>query len=151
MIDEVCAYLKNYFDYDLPKYYGEITISNGALSDFDGKLATGQYFRIVGSVFNDGVYKYPATQLKDETFKDGAVWALALPPAFLDIVKEIEAWQTAFASADGSMMSPYTSENLANVGGYSKGAAGSMNADGTPTANTWQGAFGARLKRWKKL
>ena len=149
MIDEVCAYIKNYFDCE--KFYGTITISNGALVGFDDKLATNQYFRIVGSVFNDGVYKYPATTLKDEIFKGGAVWALALPPAFLDDVKEIEEWQATYGSASSSVMSPYTSENLANVGGYTKSGAGSLNADGTPTTNTWQGAFGARLKRWKKL
>lgn len=151
MIDEVCAYLKNYFDYDMPKYFGTITISGGTLTDFEDKLAQNQYFRIVGSVFNDGVYKYPANELTDETFSNGAIWAMALPPDFLAICKEIEDWNTAYAGADSAMMSPYTSESLSGVSSYSKGSAGSLNADGTPTANTWQGAFGARLKRWKKI
>jgi len=149
MIDDICAYLHNYFDDNQPKYFGEIVISNGALSDFGDKLQTNQYFRIVGSVFNDGVYKYPATGLKDETFKDGAVWAMALPPAFLDLVKDIQDWQSKYGTADSSALSPFTSESFGGYS-YSKSSGGtSGNASSNP--NSWQGAFASRLARWRKL
>lgn len=45
-------------------------------------LQEGQYFRVVGSVFNDGLYQYPTKDMIDEIF-DGAVWALAVPKAVL--------------------------------------------------------------------
>ena len=89
MIAEICDYLKNYFDRDMPKYFGEIKIENGQLVGFFNRLAENQYFRIVGSKFNDGIYKYPETELTDETFS-GAVWAMAIPKDFLKIVEEIK-------------------------------------------------------------
>lgn len=149
MIDEVCAYLKNYFDEGLPKYFGEITISNGALTDFEDKLQNNQYFRIVGSVFNDGVYKYPETHLKDETFTGGAVWAMALPPAFIEICAEIQDWQTKYGAADSAALSPFNSESF---GGYSYSkSSGNATGGASSNPNSWQGAFASRLARWRKL
>lgn len=59
-IFEVCSYLKNWFDRNQSKYFGNVSIINGALSEtYD--LKVGQYFRIVGSTLNDGVYQYPIT------------------------------------------------------------------------------------------
>ena len=55
MLSEVCTYLRNWFDKNQPKTLGEIVIENGSLST-DCKLKQNQYFRIVGSTFNDGVY-----------------------------------------------------------------------------------------------
>lgn len=149
MIDEICAYLHNYFDRDMPKYFGTITISNGALTGFDGKLQNNQYFRIVGSVFNDGVYKYPETNLIDETFSGGAVWALALPPAFVTMCDEIKAWNDKYASLDSAAMSPFNSESFGGYS-YSKSAGGSS-GNATSNPNSWQSAFAARLGRWKKI
>ena len=79
LLDEVCAYLRNYFDDGQPHTFGEIEIKNGALFT-PCDLKAGQYFRIVGSTFNDGVYEFPTTTLRvDETF-NGAVWGMAVPP-----------------------------------------------------------------------
>ena len=113
-IFEVCNYLKNWFDRNQPKYYGNVSIINGALSEtYD--LKVGQYFRIVGSTLNDGVYQYPITTLTDETF-DGAIWGMALPKPFIALLDDIEAWKTKYASADSAAMSPFNSESF---GGYS--------------------------------
>lgn len=149
MIDDVCAYLHNYFDRDLPKYFGVIEISGGQLVGFSDRLQNGQYFRIVGSVFNDGVYQYPATGLNDETFDNGAVWAMALPKDFLSLISDMEAWQAKYGTADSAAMSPFNSESF---GGYSYSkSSGSATGSTTNNPNAWQSVFAARLARWKKI
>lgn len=98
-------------------------------------LVEGQYFMIEGSVLNDGVYKYPATDLKNETFK-GKIHALKIPQAFIQLTKEIEEWQ-----AKNGNSGPYTSESF---GGYSY-----TRAEGSD--GSWSGAFRARLRPWRKI
>ena len=150
MIDEICAYLHNYFDRENPKYYGEITISNGALVGFEDKLLANQYFRIVGSIFNDGVYKYPVTNLKDEVFTKGAVWALSLPPDFIALCKDISDWVTKYNAADSAALSPFNSESFGGYS-YSKSTGGSASGNVSDIPGSWQSAFASRLARWKKL
>lgn len=146
-IFEVCQYLKNWFDRNQEKYFGDITITNGALSQTYG-LKVGQYFRIVDSTLNEGVYKYPLTTLTDETF-NGAIWGMALPKAFIALLDDIEAWKAKYASADSVAMSPFTSESVPGVYSYSKNSGG--NDTTTDKSGTWQGAFGARLAPYRKM
>lgn len=146
-IFEVCQYLQNWFDRNQPRYIGGITIQNGALSETYG-LKVGQYFRIVDSTLNEGVYKYPLTTLMDETF-NGAIWGMALPKAFVALLDDIEAWKAKYASADSVAMSPFTSESVPGVYSYSKNSGG--NDTTTDKAGTWQGVFGARLAPYRKM
>ena len=144
-IFEVCQYLKNWFDRNQIKYLGNITISNGALSETYG-LKAGQYFRIIGSTLNnDGVYQYPITILTDETFS-GAIWGMSLPKAFIALLNDIEAWKTKYASVDSAAMSPYTSESF---GGYSYSKSG--NVSGSGVSGTWQTAYAARLNIYRRI
>lgn len=142
MLTELCAELKNYFlrDRDADIHYGEYTISGGSIDlPF---LLDGQYFRIVGSVLNDGVYQYPASDLTDEMFS-GAVWAMAVPPAVIALSAEIDGWNTANADA---LASPYTSESF---GGYSYSLkSGSSNGG---ASLTWRDQFASRLAKWRRL
>ena len=133
---ELCAEVRNYFETD--KRFGDFTISGGtfAPSDF---IQDGQYFRIVGSTFNDGVYRCPATGLTDETFT-GAVWAMSLPPDFIALSAEIEEYN----KSDAGKASPYTSESF---GGYSYTKA--TDSNGAPIG--WQKAFASRINQWRKL
>ena len=98
-LDDYCADLKNYFiaDFDKDIHLGEYTIANSTISlDF---LSENQYFRVVGSKFNDGVYKYDnKLSLVDETF-DGAIWAMSIPPQFLTTVGEADAYLLAHPNA----------------------------------------------------
>lgn len=143
MLFEVCNEIHNFFDYE--RVYGKITISNGELVDVS--LEEGQYFRIVGSVLNDGVYQYPAdsNQLLNETF-DGAVWKMAVPRAFLELCEEIEGWKDKYLSVDSMANSPFTSESF---GGYSYSKNAASVADGGSGAS-WQNAFATRLNAWRK-
>lgn len=132
-ITGLCSYLKNWFDKD--RYLGKFTIENGNLQvDF---LRNGQYFRIVGSVYNDGVYKYPCYDLKKESF-DGAVWAMAIPPEVLKLCKDISDYETENAK---ELNSPYQSESF---GGYSYSKKDSETI-------SWTSVFKTRLNRWRKV
>lgn len=148
MLSEVCAYLRNWFDKNQPKTFGEIVIENGSLST-DCQLKPNQYFRIIGSTFNDGVYKNDSNlTLTDEVFK-GAVWAMACPPDLISTVSEISEWQTKYGVVDSSMMSPYNSESFGGYS-YSKSSGGGSDTS-KDKSGTWQGAFGARLAKWRKI
>ena len=138
MLTEICAEIRNYFEVPNGKHFGTFTISGGSIAPLDF-LQEGQYFRIVGSVFNDGVYQYPAASLTDEVF-EGAVWAMALPPSIIALAAEIKAYN----ESDAGKTSPYTSESF---GGYSYTKA--TDANGAPIS--WQKAFASRLNKWRKL
>ena len=147
MLSEICAYLRNWFDVNQPKTFGDITIENGKFIT-DCNLKENQYFRIIDSTFNDGIYKNDNDlQLIDETF-DGAVWAMALPPDFIKIVSEISAWQEKYGAVDSVALSPFNSESF---GGYSYSKSSGNNDTTQDKSGTWQGAFGARLVRWRKI
>ena len=142
ILTEICEYLNNYFWEK--KISGNFTISDGAI-DAVG-LKDGQYFRIIGSTFNDGVHIYPATDLTDEAF-EGSVWAMAVPATVIAIASDIKEWQTKYGGADSDSMSPFTSESFA---GYSYSKSGSGNANSGSNI-TWQDAFGGRLNKYRKL
>ena len=143
MLTELCQELKNWFEYK--KYFGTFTIEDGQILIADGSLQDGQYFRIVGSVFNDGVHQYRGEQeeLKDEVFQ-GAIWAMAVPPAVVDLSERIHEWSEKYGE---SVSSPYSSESF---GGYSytKASAGQGSANSTPT---WQSTFANELNKWRKI
>ena len=147
LLDEVCGYINNYFPVKPDGIHrGKFTVEGGAIdADF---LQEGQYFRIVNSVFNDGVHKYPA-ELHDEEFR-GEVWAMAVPPAVIALLSEIEAWMAKFWTLDNPNMSPFASESFNNYS-YTKsgGRQGSTNNTGAP--ETWQDVFGSKLLRWKRI
>lgn len=140
MLELICAYIHNFFVHD--KRSGTFTIDNGSISlPF---LVVGQYFRVKGSRFNDGIHKYGMAELFDETF-DGEVWDMRPPRAFLDLVTEIEAWQEKYGAAT---QTPYQSESF-NGYSYSKGSA--IDSSGRSVQVTWQTTFGPYLNQWRKL
>ena len=144
MLTQICQYLRNWFERD--KYLGSFMISGGVLTYADGTalpLISGQYFRIVGSILNDGVHKNAASDiLTDETFS-GAVWSMAVPPDFLALAQDISTWCTANKAVIDSPMEQET------VGGYSYKLKGSGN--GSAGAGTWEGQFASRLGPWRKI
>lgn len=141
VLSELCQELKNWFcDVETDIHSGTYTIENGALSlPF---LIDGQYFRIVGSVFNDGVHKYDENLLlRDETFS-GSVWAMKVPPSVVDLVAEIDEW---IENNGEAVASPYQSESW---GGYSY----SLKSGGAESgALDWRTVFAGSLNRWRKL
>lgn len=58
MLTQICQYLRNWFARGI--FTGDFIVSGGVLTYADGSalpLVRGQYFRVVGSLFNDGVHK----------------------------------------------------------------------------------------------
>ena len=169
MLEAICAHLHNYFTADEDIHAGTWTIENGTL-DLSGILIEGQYFRIVGSALNDGVYAYPIQTVQageqaggedeageqqaeaapargillDETFT-GEIWAMKVPRALRALAAEIEAWQARYGAA---MASPYMSENIIGVYSYSRGA---ESAAAGGSADAWKNVFKGRLNEWRKL
>ncbi len=154
MLTEICNYLKNWFTRkpdgsDFPKYTGNFQISEGQIVNEMGQelpIQTDQYFRILGSVFNDGVHKYPAT-LKDEVF-NGEVWEMGVPVDVQAIAKEAAEWMKKYGSADSAAMSPFSSESF---GGYSYSKASGSSGGGSQAGVTWIDVFRSRLSRYKKI
>ena len=132
----LCAELRNYFE--TKKRFDTFTISGGSISP-SNFLRDGQYYRIVGSVFNDGVHRHPAHDLTDETF-DGAVWAMAVPSAVVELLQKIQEFETATANAPTA----YISESF---GGYTYTKATDEN--GLPAG--WRSVFRGELNKWRKL
>lgn len=141
MLEQILDYIHNYFERDIVD--GLFTISDGSVVlDF---LQDGQYFRICGSVFNDGVHKYPANDLTDETFT-GQIWAMAVPPAVIALADEITAWIDKYGDA---MNSPYQSESFGGYS-YSKGS-GQNSSNNSSNPADWRVVFGSRLNHWRKI
>lgn len=139
MLEEVLRHLNNWFLVPDGIHLDTYTIEDGGITlPF---LQEGQYFRVVGSVFSDGVYQYPASGLKEETF-DGAIWSLAVPQAVVNLAEEIEAWQAKNGEAAAG---PYQSESF---GGYTYSKAVDAATGG---AVSWQAVFRSRLNDWRKL
>jgi hypothetical protein len=151
MLAEICAEIKNYFC--TKKVIGRFDIADrGSIFVMSGdegavmELPDNQYFRVIGSDFNDDVYKvdgqWCVPALKEEEFK-GAVWLMSPPKDFLRLVDEIEAWNAKYGAIDSPAQSPYSSESFGGYS-YSKGS-----TDGA--AVTWREVFRGRLNKWRKI
>lgn len=146
MLSELCKEINNWFEQR--KYFGEFVVEDGHLTG-NFSLQENQYFRIVGSVFNDGVYKFDdELELVDEMF-DGAIWAMAVPQEVIALAADVKEWTDKYMGVDSAAMSPFNSESF---GGYSysksSGASSSGNVD---LSGTWQGTFADRLNHWRKI
>lgn len=148
MLTEFFQYLKNWFYGEQPRYDGEFTIVNGQLNIADN-IMLGQYYRIFGSVLNDGVYLHDGKEsLHAETF-DGTVRLMAVPPEVQGLISDIQAWITKYGGVDSEAMSPFASESFGGYS-YSKGQVGNNSGAGSGSAS-WQSAFASRLSLWKKV
>ncbi len=136
MLEEVLRYLQNWFVVPDGIHTGTFAVEGGSITlPF---LQPGQYFRIIGSVFNDGLYRYGPDMeaLQDETF-EGAVWALAVPKAVFNLSNEIAEWHVK----NGFIVTnPYVAESF---GGYSV----TYRTD----ISGWRDVFRSRLSQWRKL
>lgn len=164
-IEALCGEVHNYFEQS--KEIGDYAIEDGGISlPF---LSVGQFFRIVGSKFNDGIYVYgPDGKVMheiawQEALDERAVWdsvptvvwketagfALAdeefhgaiWPLAIPKAFIQLAEEVKIYNESDISKPSVLVSESF---GGYSYTKA-SNNTD-----STWQNAFKSKLRRWRK-
>ena len=148
VITEVCDYLRNDFDRWMPRYYGDFTIEDGQILGLPQPIYAGQYIRIIGSPRNDGVWRWPAQELADETFT-GTVKVMAVPAALVAICQEIKDWRDKYEAVDSEAMSPFASESF---GGYSYSkSTGASDSSSVGNGADWKSAFAARLSAWRKI
>ena len=139
MLEQVLMNIRRWFPVEGGIHSGTFTIKDGGITlPF---LADMQYFRICGSVFNDGLHQYNVLDLTDETF-NGTIWALAIPKAVIELADEIGKWQEKNGEAASS---PFSSESF---GGYSYSKSTDAETGG---AVTWQSAFKKQLSAWRKI
>lgn len=142
MLEKVLTYLHNWFLAEC--HVGTWEVKGGSLDlPF---LQDGQYYRILGSVFNDGLHKHPADDLVDENPFSGEIWGLAIPLEIVAIADEIKEWNDKNGSVADS---PFNSESFGGYS-YSKGSS-STAGDGGLALTGWQAAFASRLAPWKRL
>ena len=142
MMGVVCQEVMNYFiQNDVDIHASNYVISGGSISPVPF-LKNGQYYRIVGSVLNDGVYQHGVDdmQLADEEFY-GAVWSMRVPRDFVQLVDDIEAWNAANAKA---LSGPFSSESFDN---YSYTIATSDSGG----AYTWKDHFKGKLNGYRRM
>lgn len=137
MLTELCAELRNYFVVKI--HEGTFTINGGKIAPLEF-IQENQYFRIVGSVFNDGVYQYTADLVLTDEIFSGAVWSMAVPPSVIDLAAEIKKYN----ESDEAKPSAYTSESF---GGYSYSKATDEN--GAPMG--WKKVFASRLNKYRRI
>lgn len=131
MLEAVLMHLNNWFPAGGGKHAGTFAARHGALcAPF---LLPGQYYRIRGSVLNDGLHRQGDNDLHRETFT-GEVWALAIPREVIALSQQIEAWCAQHPESD------LVSERF---GDYSYTRAGASGG--------WQSAFAARLAPYRRV
>lgn len=146
-LEQVLTHIHNWFTYDEIPVDG-CEISSGQLPA-SASIPNGAWYRIQGSLFNDGLHQHPATDLTGETF-DGTITVCAIPKALLDVVDEIEDWidlnREAYQKASAS---PYASESF---DGYTYSIRGDLTAqNGSGGLTGWQAAFASQLNAWRKV
>ena len=163
-IEALCAETHNY--HELERVINDYAIENGNISlPF---LVDGQFFRIVGSKFNDGVYIYTQDYiLRDATWEDvlndNKDWS-SLTEEEWGNLKHVELideefhggiWAMrmpraflslaqeieSYNSSEASKPSPYTSESISGHYSYTKAS---------PSDSSWEKVFASKLKRWRK-
>lgn len=136
-LEMLLRHLHNWFAVRGSARTGRFLIRSGALHDSDGFLAPGQYYRIEGSVFCDGLHRHGDGDLTEEEIFTGTVTPLSIPRAVIDLAAEIAAWRAS---------NPETDKQSESFGGYSysRGSAG----DGASSG--WAAAFASRLAPWRR-
>lgn len=138
-IEDICRELNNWFD--IKRAIGDFEITENGLTSFYDDLYDDQYYRIVGSALNDGVYKKGEEHVFAPEVFHGAVWAMAVPPAVIALCGEIDAYTEKYAN---QINSPFQSESF---GGYSY----TKVSDGNSNSSDWRSVFKGKLNKWRKI
>ena len=145
-LNDFCEFCNNWFDTKEDgtknRIFGEFTIENGFLDLSETDIKQGQHFRIIGSVFNDGIYQYPNDGLSDEVF-EGAIWIMRIPPNVFALIDKINEWNEKY---EAIVESPFISEEF---GGYSYSK--DIRNGRTNISINWQSQFAQQLRRYMKV
>lgn len=137
MLETLLDTMHNWFEIPGAAVSGKFEVVSGMLDvDF---VAVGQYYRVMGSVFNDGLHQHPAADMQDETF-DGVIIPLAVPRAVVDLAEKIKDWREK---------NPETDKVSESFGGYSYSRGG--RSGDSSSSGGWRAAFAPDIRRWKKV
>lgn len=147
ILEQVLYHIHNWFVYDTIDM-GHCDISDGSLPA-SVSIPDGAWYRIQGSMLNDGLHQHPATDLSDETF-DGTITVCAIPKALLNVVEDIADWIDHYNTAREKLQdSPFASESF---GGYSYSIRSDLTANnGSGGLTGWQAEFASRLNAFRKI
>ena len=140
-LTRICARLKNHFLRD--KTDGTFTLVSG-VAPLENLLPN-QYFLIVGSILNEGVFQNTAeslAEIQNETFT-GHIWSMAVPVDFLDLCDDIDEFNAKVAEL-GLIDKGYTSESW---GGYSYSLGGAAPA----YMQEWANRINSGLHMYQKI
>ena len=146
-LTELCQELRNYFDRG--RYSGRFEIRDGEIYAGENTLPIreGMYFCVWESWLNDGIHKFPDTDMVNETF-DGSVWLLAIPAPVQKLAEEITEWRKKYEAPGSSAMSPFMSESF---GGYSYQKGSALTGKDTSGSTGWKRTFAGRMNAWRKM
>ena len=152
-LTELCQELKNWFV--RRTYTGTIELADDGKVYCNGNLVQllyGQYYRVKGSVFSDGIHKYPEPPLVDATHEifSGTVWTMAVPKPVLVLAKDISDWRAKYESVESAAMSPFTSEQVPNYS-YSKSSNNNSSSGENGGVSGWKSVFASRMNAWRKI
>lgn len=150
LMTEICSNIRNYFAPTSKRdnlsyiHHGDFTIKDGTISGVDFLLPN-QYFRITGSVLNDGVYRNSTDDLKsleNETFC-GAVWEMNVPKSFVALCEDIQKFN---AKIDKLSLTDkgFSSESF---DGYSY----SLNSNAPAYMLEWERRIRSNLNSYRRL
>jgi hypothetical protein len=147
LLEEVLYHIHNWFIRSQWRV-SECAISEGALPEAAASaIPQGAFYRVEGSLLNDGLHRMGEDALEDETFS-GRISLCVIPKALLSVVEEIEAWQEKYGEqVDG----PLKSESF---GGYKytlKTAFDYGLGYGAQPQGGWRLAFRDRLNPFRKM
>ena len=146
MINEIMEQINNYFSRTVESN-GSIISGSTISGSFRETYLTGQFIRLQHTILNDGVYKVVSLvgnvltveeTLIDETpVETYLIWGLAPPKDFLNLVNEINTYET--------------SQTQVGIVSESQGSRsvsfGSSNGDNS----NWESVFKRRLNRYRKV
>lgn len=140
-LTRICARLKNHFLRD--KHEGTFELVGGT-APLDS-LLDGQYFVIVNSVLNDGVFQNAPESLakiRPETFT-GRIWSMAVPVDFEELVADIDGFNAKVREL-GLTDKGYASEAW---GGYSY----SLSSGAPAYMQEWASRINTGLSMYRKI
>jgi hypothetical protein len=155
-LEKVLYHIHNWFPVGFAQVV-DCEIADGELpAPYSSSMLDGQWYRIQGSIMNDGLHRHWVTypegeesDLVDETFS-GTITLLAIPKPLLSVAEEIDEYIQDTREADRAARSAkFRSESF---DGYSYTLRDDSRAkNGSSGLTGWQAAFASDLSPWRKM
>lgn len=127
--------------------YSKFEIRNNKIK-VKGNYFPNQFIKVENSIMNDGIYKIISFENQeieientiDEEF-EGAIYGLAIPKDFIELIKEIEEYQK---------MNPISKSNVISES-YLNGYSYTMATNSNGQISGWQDVFKSKLDTYRRI